>query len=80
MKVKPLKTCGVCGRGRGIVQRDWRSQHDQRKHCGSRLCESAGNKGCCGQIVSLVKDFGDGVVPTNHMFQQTAPGVIDEVI
>lgn len=27
----------------------------------------------------LVKDFGDGVVPTNHMFQQMAPGVIDEV-
>lgn len=30
--------------------------------------------------VLVVKDFGDGAVPTNYMFQQMAPRVIAEVV
>lgn len=50
MGVKPIRIFWAWRKE--VVEQDWRSRCDQRKCRESKLCESAGSKGCCGQIVS----------------------------
>lgn len=80
--MKSHRTLGVCRRGGDLVDRDWRSRCDQTEEAWSEYPVRAqeAKDAVVKLSVLVVKDFGDGAVPTKYMFQQMAPRVIAEMV